>query len=183
MMTLLTSCVSLSKSAGESAEEIRTLLINSDISLTAEVNADYGERVYDFTLNYDTASCRIEVKEPEILDGLIVTVSEEDGSTVLTYDGAELNTGAFDENGLSPISVLPALVKQWREGYILESYYETLDDVDTVAIKTNISDEIVSIGWFDRSTGAPVKSEIVIDSQVVIQCTFYGVTISNTNSQ
>lgn len=179
MMTLLTSCVSSSKSAGESAEDIRTHLISSDISMTASVKADYGERVYDFALTYDTASCLIEVKEPELLAGLTVTVSEGDGSTVLSYDGAELNTGTFDEDGLSPISVLPALVKQWREGYILESYFETLDDVDTVAIKTDISDEVVSISWFDRSTGVPIKAEIAIDDQIVIQCIFSEVTISN----
>lgn len=178
MTTLLTSCVSSSKSAKESAENIRTLLISSDISMTASVTADYGERVYDFTLSYDTASCLIEVKEPERLAGLTVTVSEGDGSTVLKYDDAELNTGTFDEEGLSPISALPKLVKQWHEGYILESYFETLDDVDAVAIKTNISDEVVSISWFDRATGIPVKAEIAIGDQIVIQCIFSEVTIS-----
>lgn len=178
-MTLLTSCVSSSRSAGESAEDIRTHLISSDIKMTTSVIADYGNRVYDFTLTYDTAACLIEVKEPELLTGLTVTVSETDGSTVLSYDGAELNTGTFNEEGLSPISVLPALVKQWREGYILECHFETVDDVETVAIKTDISDEVVSTSWFDRTTGAPLKAEIAIDNQVVIQCAFSEVSFNS----
>lgn len=174
LMLSLSSCVSISYKAEESAQDIRTLIINSEMKLTAEVTADYGDRVYEFTLNYDTGTGLIEVKEPETLAGLTVTVSKEDGSTVLSYDGAELNTGTFDDDGLSPVSSLPILVTQWREGYILECYYETLDGIDTVAIKTNISDDVMSISWFDRANGNPIKSEIVTDEQVVIQCIFDG---------
>ena len=178
LMLVLTSCVSSSKNAEESAKDIRTLLIDSGIVLTAEVKADYGERVYDFTLTYDTVTGLIEVKAPEVFEGLTVTVSEEEDSTVLTYDGVELDTGPLSEDGLSPVSAIPVLIRQWREGYILESYFETWDSVNALAMRTNISDDVVSTSWFDRSTGLPVKSEIASDDQVVIQCIFSGVAIA-----
>lgn len=178
MVFSLTSCVSSSKSADETAQDVRTRLQDSEISLTAELKANYGDRVYDFTLAYSTSSGIIEVKAPELLAGTTVTVNKEDGSTTLQYDGAELDTGALTEDGLSPVAALPTIVDQWIESYIIESFYESSDGTDFVAIRTQISDDVISTNWFDRSTGDPIKAEIATDDNVVIQCTFSGVSIT-----
>lgn len=178
MIFSLTSCVSSTKSAQETAQDVRTRLQDSEISLTAEMRANYDDRVYDFTLTYSTSSGVIEVKAPEILAGTTVTVSKEDNSTVLQYDGAQLDTGKLTEDGLSPVSALPELVEQWLESYIIESFYESSDGTDFVAIKTQMSDDVISTSWFDRSTGDPVKAEIATKGDVVIECVFSAVTVT-----
>lgn len=177
MALTLTSCVSSSNSAGETAEDVRARLQDSEMSMTAEMTVDYGDRVYDFTLDYSTLSDMIEIKAPEILAGVTVDVSHEDGSTVLIYEDAEIDTGALTDSGLSPVAALPAIVRQWTESYIVESYFETGNGTDFVAIKTQISDDVICTSWFDRSTGNPMKAEITSDDHAVIQCVFTSVAV------
>lgn len=172
----LTSCKSGKESANEKALEIRDTVLASDITFSAYITADYGDRVYDFKLDYDSPGSRITVLEPEIISGITVGISES--GTVLSYDGAELNTGALTEDGLSPIASIPTLVTEWQSGYISESYFEKLGDRDVTVITTTISESVTHSTWFDRETGLPVKSEIASEGYVVIQCVYEDVVFS-----
>jgi len=166
----LTACKSEQEQANDAALKIRSGILENAPHLTASVTADYGDRVYDFTLSYDAAAGVLTVLEPEILAGITVQVTN--GSTALKFDGVELNTGPLTEDGLTPVSALPVIVTAWKQGYITEAYYEKLDDVQTVVLATSLSDTVTHTTWFDAGTYQPVKSEIASDGYAVIQCRY-----------
>jgi len=174
------SCKS-EENADEKALEIRSGILASDIEFSAYITADYGDRVYDFKLDYSSENSKITVVEPEIIAGVAVSIS--DSGTVLNYDGAELNTGALTDDGLTPIASIPTIVTEWHSGYISDSYFETLDQVKAIVIQTTVSDSVIHSTWFDRETGQPIKSEIASDGYVVIQCEYEGSQFTTNNSE
>ena len=99
---LLTGCTgggSSAKSKLEAAQSVyRTM---SGCTAQAEITADYGQRVYGYTVDLTVkgGSGVMTVKEPENLAGTVLTWS--DGETQLAFDGAELDTGALSDSGLS----------------------------------------------------------------------------------
>lgn len=85
-----------------------------------QVSADYGERVYDFSL--DTSFTREEdglkleylLTAPELLTGIKVT--DFSSSSQLIWDDLILETGNLAE--ISPITAYSHLVTQLEEGYL-----------------------------------------------------------------
>ena len=173
-----TACVSTAKSAEKTAEEVRALYTGKTVSFTADIRADYGEKMYEYKIDYDGGSSTMTVVEPELIAGVKITLKEGEDGTVLSFDGAQLDTGALTEDGLSPISALPAIVKLWTNGYVVSCYFETVEGVDTVAVKTEVSQEVTSTTWFDRTNGVPLKSEIASGDYVVIECTLSNVNLT-----
>lgn len=163
--------------AGSSNEEkalsIRAEYIGAvSIEMTVALKADYGDRVYEYTLKYtgDTNSGELEVMEPEIIAGLKAEVSNSDVS--LKYDGAVLDTGAITEDGMTPIEAIPTMINAWKSGYISECYTEKLDETNTLVIVIDLSEGLSQRTWFDVTTNLPVKSETVSGEFVVIECKF-----------
>ena len=167
----LTAC-SREQPPGERVLEIRERFQTSTQRFSAELTADYGDRVHHFTLRFDSAASTLEVLAPEIIAGVVIEVSES--GTVLSFEGAELNTGPLTEDGLSPLAALPMIVFQWKEGLITASHYETFQGIRTVVMTTDISDTVRHITWFDVETGIPIKAEILSDGFAVITVAFEG---------
>ena len=177
MLLLLFLCSSLSactteKPAQERILELREMFLAADQRFFAEITADYGDRVYHFTLRFDSAASTLEVLAPEIIAGIVIGISES--GTILHYDGAELHTGPLTEDGLSPMAALPTIVFQWKEGHIIDAHYETMNGRQTVVLTTHISNRVRHMTWFDNETGIPMKAEILSDGFAVIRCIFEG---------
>ena len=171
----LTAC-STEQSAQERVLELRELFLSSDQRFFAEITANYGDRVYQFTIRYDSAASVLEVLAPEIIAGIFIDISED--GTTLRYDGAELNTGPLTEDGLSPMAALPTIVFQWKEGHILDAHFETLGGRRAVVMTTHISERVRHVTWFDNETGIPMRAEILADGFAVISCVFEGSPLS-----
>ena len=62
------------------------------------------------------------VKEPEKLAGTVLTWS--DGETQLAFDGAELDTGALSDSGLSPADAMPTILTACQGGEIVDCCME-----------------------------------------------------------
>ena len=63
------------------------------------------------------------VKEPENLAGTVLTWS--DGETQLAFDGAELDTGALSDSGLSPAEIARADMSSMRPPTVSTVFRET----------------------------------------------------------
>ena len=73
---------------------------------TMTVTADYGQRVYEYTVTFsgsETDGLSLVITAPEEAAGITATIAQ--GQTFLTFDGVQLETGPLNEDGLSPLDV------------------------------------------------------------------------------
>lgn len=175
MLLLLTGCGGGQEN--ENGAEAQAVAIRGEYiamtsySLQAQVNADYGQRVYDFTLSvtWDGEETTVAIREPEMLAGVTAQITGEEGT--LEYEDLSLETGFLDEDGLSPVSALPALMEAARSQYIDRC---TLTDG---MLEVHCADPEQKPGtgrevtlWFDSQTHALTAGEISQDGRRVIAC-------------
>lgn len=157
----------------EKADEIQSEYSAwESLSITADITADYGDRVYDFKVKYtgNATEGTIEVLEPELIAGLTAKVSED--GNALIYDGAELSLGDLTASGISPMESIPLMIGQWSKGYIQNVVMDTLDGKDTFAITFTISEKEYLITWFEADSNLPIKAEVYFDNSMVLCCEF-----------
>lgn len=175
MLLLLTGCSGGQEN--ENGAEAQAVAIRGEYmamtsySLQAQVNADYGQRVYDFTLSvtWDGEETTVVIREPEMLAGVTARITGDEGT--LEYEDLSLETGFLDEDGLSPVSALPALMEAARSQYIDRC---TLTDG---MLEVHCADPEQKAGtgrevtlWFDTQTHALTAGEISQDGRRVIAC-------------
>lgn len=177
---LLTACGGQNGAKSDEADAVRARFTEKTAcSMQAEVTADYGDKVYEYTLKYSRAedgTGTIEVLAPSEVAGIKATVREE--SLALEYDGASLETGKLSGDGLTPMDALPSMLRSWREAAVSQTGQETLDGKKTLRIAYRISganegtETVEQVAWFDPDTCAPVQAETLVDGAAVIRCTF-----------
>lgn len=187
LLPLLLSCLLLTACAGgggggdpeEEALSLRTrYLAMTACAGTASVTADYGERVYDYVLEFSwlrAGGLTVTVQEPEIVRGVTARLTEEGGT--LEYDGAILETGPLGGDGLTPLSALPVLLSDLQERYLAECAYTELDGVSALSLTCRDPEGSAGTGsetvlWLDRATGALLQGECYEDGRRVIFCRF-----------
>ena len=175
MLLLLTGCGGGQE--GKTGAEALAVAIRGEYmartaySLQAKVNADYGQRVYDFTLSVtsDGEETTVVIREPEMLAG--VTARKDGDEGTLEYEDLSLETGFLDGESLSPVSALPTLVEAARTQYIDRC---TLAD-GVLEVHCTDPEEDAGTGrevtlWFDAQTHALTGGEISQDGRRVITC-------------
>ena len=177
LMTLLSSCAAGGGARGRAAELRTELNAAERISLTADITADYGDRVCDFTVDYtdDSGEGTIVIRKPDVVAGVTARVSG--GGAILEYDGVTVETGPLTQDGLSPAAALPLMLEQWRSGYTAECVPEKLDGADALALTTTVSSTVALRTWFDMTSGAPLRAELTENGRTVIFCEFENVII------
>ena len=151
---LLTGCTgggSSTKGKLEAAQSVyRTM---SGCTAQAEITADYGQRVYGYTVDLTVkgGSGVMTVKEPENLAGTVLTWS--DGETQLAFDGAELDTGALSDSGLSPADAMPTILTACQGGEIVDCCMEEQAGAQVLhgpggVLEVAIEDEVLRPGNF-----------------------------------
>ncbi len=176
MMTLLLAgCAG--GSGDESPEQLAAVIRGEYLSMEAwsaevDVTADYGETVYEFTV--DAAWQRdgetvITITRPELLAG--ITARIQDGEAVLEYDGAGLSIGPLDGDGLTPVAALPALMKCVTTGYMASCTWE--EDGESRLLRVLCRDPELAEGegteytlWFDAATHGLTRAEVSVDGAV-----------------
>ena len=102
----------------------------------------------------------VEILEPELVAGIKARVSED--TTQLEYEGVILDIGTLSDNGLSPMSALPVLVKAMREGHLDIVWTED----DMLAARIIPSDDITVTLWLSKEL-VPLNAEISCDEKTV----------------
>ena len=175
MLLLLTGCGGGQE--GKTGAEALAVAIRGEYmamtgySLQAQVNADYGQRVYDFTLSVtsDGEETTVVIREPEMLAGVAARMDGDEG--ILEYEDLSLETGFLDGESLSPVSALPTLVEAARTQYIDRC---TLAD-GVLGVHCADPEEDAGTGrevtlYFDAQTHALTGGEISQDGRRVITC-------------
>lgn len=144
-------------------------------ALQAAVTADYGQRVYRYEMAVAVSGEEtvLTLSAPETVAGLTARTAGEENR--LEFDGISVETGPLDEDGLTPVSAVPALLEAARSGYITACALEE----DGAVLRVDCGDPAGSPGtgtetalWFDVSTHALTRGEISTDGFRVILCEF-----------
>ncbi len=84
------------------------------------VHADYGERIYDFSLvlTLEQGETTQVLTAPTELVGISVTQSGTGTESRLVWEDLILETGDLDPQGLSPVTAVPLLLETLSTGYL-----------------------------------------------------------------
>ena len=192
MMTLLlTGC---GKSKTDNPENLSSLIRAEYLSLsgcssTVKLSADYGEQVFDFTVNADwkrDGDTVITVVEPELIAG--ITARIRDGETYLEYDGAGLSIGMLDLSGITPVSALPALMDCITTGYMARCSWCGEGEGRELLVLCRDPNAAPEEGieyhlYFDPATHALKRAEVSVNGALRLRAQFTGFTMEMTDDE
>ena len=143
----------------------------------AELTADYGQRIYDYTLDVagTAEELTLTVTEPDLIAG--ITARVKPGESFLVYDDLVLETGPLTDAGLSPMSAIPAMLEQLRGGYLMAWSLEdgilriTCGDPGGTPDTGTVYDL-----WLDTESHALIRGEVSVDGRRCLQCIFTSFT-------
>lgn len=166
VLILLTGC-----SSGESeinrAMELRAKLLRSDCSFTAEITADYGDKVYTFTLACSgnaQGDLGFTVVKPETISGITGTFTGEEG--YLTFGEGALQFDRMADGQVTPVSAPWILLKTMQSGYLTSAGMD--GEWLRVAIDDSYEDDALRLDiWLD-SENIPVQAEICYDGRRIL---------------
>lgn len=174
---LMIACLALTACAGpeQQLESFSERLTQAEtIRMTAQVQADHGETVEEYTLQYsfDGTTWTVLVMEPDILAGITARMGED--TSEIEYDGAILAAGDILSMGVSPVASVPVLVRTLRMG--------SLDCVWTegdLLAGTYIYDDAVSATVWFSAEGSPAAAELTENGIVKVRCHFAEIEVGN----
>ena len=162
---LLTGCSA--ESELEQAMAFRDQLLSGNgCSFTAKVTADYGDELYEFTMDCEgdnQGQLQFCVTAPESISGITGTAGEEGGA--LTFDETALHFDLMAEDALSPVSAPWVFLKTLRSGYIVSACTE--ENLLHLSIDDSFDDDALRLDiWLEGD--APVRGEILHDGMRIL---------------
>ena len=179
LLLLLTACAGREDPGETLALAVRTEYLAAErCSGSAELTADYGQRVYTYGIDFSwepEGETVLTLTAPDTVAGTTARILA--GESALEFDGVRVETGPLTLEGLSPVDAIPALLRAVREGYLAECGMETLDERPCVRMVCR--DPSVRAGegvelhlWADAESHALLRGEISSDGRTVVQCVF-----------
>ena len=164
LLTLvLCLCGCSAESELEQAMVFRNRLLSAEgCSFSARVTADYGDELYEFTMD-----CRGDrqgnvefcVTAPESISGITGTMDEAGGA--LTFDDTALQFDLVAEDALSPVSTPWMFLKTLRSGYIVSACYE--QNLLHLSVDDSYAEDALRVDiWLDENR-IPLRGEILYD--------------------
>jgi hypothetical protein len=183
ILPLLAGCGGGAGKSGNAADELALSIRTEYLAMTAcaatvDITADYGQRVYEYTLAVSWqkgGELVLTVLEPENIAG--ITARIQDGSTYLEYDGVSLETGPLAAEGFSPLEAIPTIFDAIFSGYMAECDLETVGETQQLWVCCRDPESAPGTGtetafWFDADSHALTRAELLSDGYTVLQCEF-----------
>lgn len=166
---VLTGCGSTKEQQLESARS--RLTSAGSLTMTAQVQADFGDTVENYTLEYsfDGETWTAFVTQPEFIAGITARIT--DHASEIAYDGAILTAGDL-MTGIAPISALPMIWETLDTGTVDSVWTEE----ELLVGKFIYSDDLSVTVWFDEQD-LPVAGELAEKGIVKATCTLTNVQI------
>ncbi|MCD7755610.1 MAG: hypothetical protein LUJ09_04665 [Firmicutes bacterium] len=157
-LVLLSGC-SGQEQALDDVLSLRAKLLSQSVQFQATVTADYGDKIYSFSMECTADSggkLRFTVLSPDTIAGISGSVSESGGS--LQFDGQALAFDALADGLISPVSGPWVLMKTLRSGYLTSCAEE--GTYLRVAIDDSYADNALHLDIWLGEDDLPVRSEI-----------------------
>ena len=166
----------LSGCAGETLDSVTEDLTQQyhaavGIDALATVTAFYSDHSAEFALRYqDSAGAvSVTVEEPESLRG--ITASPTEDLLTLSFDGAVLAAGDFDDLRLSPMALIPLMMQQLRESFPASflSSKERITLYYPALLNTRDAEFEIT---FDKNTYAPLQCDLYLEGTKILAAEF-----------
>ena len=167
LVVFLTGC-STKNSEMDRALAVRNQLLKcSGVAFQVQITADYGETVYQFSMDCtadNQGNLSFQVLTPETIQGITGTVSTDGGK--LTYDGTLLAFDLLADGQISPVSAPWLLIKTLRGGYISSCTQE--EDAFRLSVDDSYADDALHLEiWLDANE-IPYRAEIYWQEKCVV---------------
>lgn len=120
VLLLLVLCACTQQDGVSQAVAIRDRLLSAEgCSFVADISADYGDKIYSFTMNctFDAmGNMNFNVQQPVSISGVTGQIRDADG--FLTFDDKLLAFELLADDQITPVSAPWIVVKTIRSGYI-----------------------------------------------------------------
>lgn len=144
--------------------------------MTAEVVWGDASQEVRFTLrcDYTPETSTVEVLAPETVAGIKAVLSGED--MTLAWEGESLPAGTLSSEEISPAACLPRLMSALQSGWLLEENQEDWGETPCLRMALDqtggAGGKIVSTLWLRESDGVPLRGEISVAGEKILQAEF-----------
>ncbi len=149
------------------AMDLRVRLLTSQCSFDADITADYGDEVYQFsvTCEGDTdGNLGFTVTAPESIAGITGVITQEEGQ--LTFDGTALSFPLLADDQVSPVSAPWILLKTLRGGYLSAAGME--ENLLHLTIDDSYEEDALQLDiWLNEET-QPIRADILYDGRRIL---------------
>ncbi len=161
-------CTACSKEDLSTAIDFRAGLVQKGCHFEADIEADFGQTVQNFTLRCTAREdeLQFEVLAPKSLSGITASVTESGGK--ITYDGMAMDFGLLANGNVIPAAAPAIIFDCWKNAYISSVGQE--DSLYTATYeKDHDEKKLVVQTWFEK--GLPICAEICYNQERVIKIT------------
>ena len=171
----------LSGCGGGSGEMNRGLVLREKLqkescSFETKITADYGDKLYTFTLDCaaDTqGNLSFTVKEPETISGITGRVTGEGGE--LTFDGTALSFPLMADSQVTPVSAPWLLVKTLRGGFLSSTGKE--GEYLRLCMDDSYREDALHLDIWLNGEDVPAKAEILYGGRKILSMEVISFTI------
>ena len=159
MVVVLSGCQKASPPT-QKAIDFRTALLSAGgCSFTSVIDADFGDRVYSFSVacTFKTdGTAELEVLQPEEIAG--IRAKTDGQSAALEFEDIVLDFGVMTDGKVSPMEACPLLVQCWTAAYI--SCAGSDGELERVTYLDGYEKEELTVDTWLNAAGLPVYAEI-----------------------
>ena len=171
---LLCTCCGRENSQMRDALKFREKQLGAgSCSFTAEIEADFGEKLHAFTLDcrYEDGAAQLTVTAPETLAGICAAVTDD--SANLEFEGLALDYGTLANGNVAPLAAPWIWASAWERDYIL-SCGKDGEYLRVTILKGYNEEELTIDTWLKGEI--PVFAEISHDGRRVLSMTLQDFT-------
>lgn len=165
LVVLLCGC---SRSELEEGMALRGKLLQAETcNFDAQVTADYGDRLYVFSMACSAdreGTVNFTVTEPDVISGITGKMDQSGGT--ITFDDTVLEFGLMAEGRLSPVSAPWLLVKTLRGGYLKSAGTES--DVIRLTLDDSFQEDALTVDVWLGEDGLPQRGEILFEGRRIL---------------
>lgn len=149
------------------AMALRSKILSSAIQFDAEITADYGDEVYQFSMACETdvsGKLTFTVTSPETISGISGEISSAGAS--MHFEDEALSFPVLAQGQITPISAPWVLVHSLRSGYLTSCGKE--GGVLRLSIDDSYADDALHLDiWLDESD-MPARGEILWEGRRIL---------------
>lgn len=167
LLLLLCAC-GAGETSAQRALSFRTALKEAEgCGFTAEITADYGEYIREFTLECRCTldDCGLTVVSPDNAAGITAVVSGDQAQ--VSFEDTILAVEQFSSRRLSPVAAPYLLMKAWSEGYISSGSVEDTRETGEYLLGYGSEELTITTTW---DNAVPSSAEISDGTSTLIVC-------------
>ena len=176
LFCFLVGCGNSQKQIDEALTLRRKLLDGDGYSFSAEITADYGREIYQFTvecLSDKQGNLKFTVTKPESISGIEGEITETSGT--ITFAGEVLAFAPIADGQITPVTAPWVFLKTLRSGYIASC--AEADEQTHLQINDSYNEKALHLDiWLDHSN-LPVHAEILWEGRRILSLKIKDFTI------